>query len=309
MKLSWSNAPEKSKTFVKYPKLNKIVNTGEFTRLYLLDVPVDVYIHDLRSPKIENGRPVYKTVKDQETKKDKQVLDNVWLASAVCLGDTAVLSDKGKDVKNCPACAFAKENPDMLYGPKRNFVSHVFQYSTNGKAIPAKPPTGSVVTWKFYDKTFDTLDQINQEFEESAGGLGGVDLVLELEGLSMFQKYKISASPTCYALKPDFQSLIEAAWIDENKCQDRIGQAGRRLSREDYQEHLDRILRDNLVVARFENNDASPMDLTNSVPSRTEPSMKDNVGALLGGDSSPKKDKEDDKPAPSMEDLIGNIDF
>lgn len=240
----------KAKTFERFPKLR--LEKDEVARILAFEVPEVAFVHNLRSPKIENSKPVYK-----KNDKGASELDFTFLSNPLCLGDPEVIRERGGDVKNCPVCAMAKVNPDMVSNPQRKMAMHVFQYKTNKGKTPVDPFSGSVVVWVFSDKVLNQLIEINDEWD---GNLAEVDLILDCKS-AMFQQHDINASPTAFWKKNDKNKQVVKETIEAQKCQDLEAVIGRRMKADFIQDDLDRIMRDWKFVHRFEGSDDALSDL------------------------------------------------
>lgn len=216
-----------------FPRLK--LDQDESARIAIFEEPEFGFVHNLRSPKIVNGQPQYKTSKD-----GKEELEYDFVGNPICMGDMNVLLDRGIDPKNCIACAAAQAEPDMFQKPKRRFAMHVFQYNTNGTSKPTKNFQGSVKVWSFTDQKFAEIADLA---EEAPGkDIKQVDLILGPCENKMYQKFKIISSPQVKwqeseATKATFQEVTE-----ENKAEDLDYFLGRPVKKTEYlQDDLDKV--------------------------------------------------------------------
>lgn len=158
----------------------------EKARVALLERPTFAFVHTLRAPKISNGRAVKveKKTRRGETYTD---WDMDFVGRPLCLGDLGILTDKGVDADNCPACKRSKET-DEVAAPERRFAMNVIRYNMRGDKL-VTPFGCSCVVWSFTEGTYNRLVDIAQEH----GALVGRDLVLGPCTDEGFQKFEIQA--------------------------------------------------------------------------------------------------------------------
>lgn len=177
-----------------FPRLK--LARDEIARIVCLENPWSEYVHNLQMPKLIKGKPVRieKKKMDGET---YEAYDMDFIGNPICLGDPGILREKGRDHKNCPACAEA-ENSDRVWSAKRRFAMHVIKYETKSRGFLAEPFSCRVVMWCFTEKMFGDLVTIAAN---NKGGLKAHDLILgPPEEPISFQKFRVVPSD-------------EAAWL------------------------------------------------------------------------------------------------
>lgn len=168
-----------------YPRLK--LAKDEVSRIVCLENPWSKYVHNLQAPKLLNGKPVMETKKRMD-KSEYEAYEMDFFGNPICLGDPGILVEKGKDPKNCPACAEA-ENSDRVWAPKRRHAMHVVKYETKARGVLSEPFMCRVVMWCFTENIFEQLVTIASN---NKGGLPKHDLILgPPEEPVMFQKFKI----------------------------------------------------------------------------------------------------------------------
>lgn len=217
-----------------FPKIK--LAKGESARIYAFETPKGAYVHNLRKPKIINGR--VQTVKDQ---KGNPVWEYEFVSNPICLGDNDAIKANGSDPKNCPACKAVKDHGwDMFQTPKRKLAMHVYQYTTNGNASAPRTMNGDTKVWVFSDKKFAELVAINESFK-TLGGLAGVDLQLGPCDSAMYQLYNILPSPEVAWKKfANGEERLEEA--KQNKAKDLYFYIGRKMSKDAMEDKIDEIV-------------------------------------------------------------------
>jgi hypothetical protein len=215
----------------QFPRLSKL-ETGEVARLCLPDNDAWAeWVHTMRAPKIEHGVAIIinKSRKDGSTYPDYSY---VFVGQRICLGDPAVLEDKGIDPARCPACESAQRGiKDMK--PVRRFSLPVIRYATkNPRTADLRPTPGAeVLVWgltsKMYDQLLDCAKQMREMLRlppEAPMNLRDMDVVVECES-GDFQRlvfkpprYPAYQDPT---IGTQVAALIGALWSDvENRPTD-----------------------------------------------------------------------------------------
>jgi hypothetical protein len=291
-----------AKSADNFPRLK--LDQDETARIYVYDEPEFGFVHNLRTPKLINGVPQYKSGRD-----GKEELDFDFVGNPICTGDINVLLDRGSDPKNCVACEAAAKEPDMFQKPKRRFAMHVFQYNTNGTSKPSKNFQGTVKVWSFTDQKFAEIADLAEEAPNKS--IKNVDLILGPCENKMFQKFKIISSGQVKWQESEATKSTFAEIIEENKAEDLDFFLGRPVKKVEYLlDDLDKVRRnwriingvntetnaDNLVGAE-RNLDAG---LSNLLDTKPEPAT---AKVELSADT-PKKDKED---AVNLEDLLNGL--
>ena len=217
-----------------FPKIK--LGAQESARIYAFENPVATYVHNLRKPKIINGR--VQTVKDQ---KGNTGWDYEFVSNPICLGDTDTLKTDGSDPKNCPACKAVKDHGwDQFKPPTRKFAMHVYQYTTNGNAAAPRTMNGDTKVWVFTDKKFSELVAINESFKKH-GGLAGVDLQLGPCISATFQQFNILPSPeVAWQNFANGAERLEEA--KQNRAKDLYYYIGRKMSKEAMEDKVAEIV-------------------------------------------------------------------
>jgi hypothetical protein len=233
MKMSFSTenlAPERE----NFPKLK--LGAQESARIYAFESPVAAYVHNLRKPKIINGR--VQTIKDQ---KGNTGWDYDFVSNPLCIGDPDTIRQEGSDAKNCPACKAVKDHGwDMFKPPVRKFAMHVYQYTTNGNASIPRTMNGDTKVWVFSDKKFGELVAINDSFA-SLGGLAGVDLQLGPCVSAVFQQFNILPSPeVAWNKLANGKERLEEAKL--NQAKDLYFYIGRKMSKDAMEDKVAEIV-------------------------------------------------------------------
>lgn len=173
--------------FDKFPRI-KLNEKGEKTRFTLIEVPWREYVHYFKAPEFgPNG----KVVKEKKTRRDgTEYEDNKleFIGSPICLGDDAVIIEKGLDEKNCPGCEAAVKSGGDIPGPVARFAVNVMEYGLRGSGAELKKPfSAEVKVWAFNGRTYDEIEGIQGEI----GDLRKHDIVLECED-AYWQRNKLS---------------------------------------------------------------------------------------------------------------------
>jgi hypothetical protein len=233
MRMSFTDnnlAPERE----NFPKIK--LGQKESARVAIFETPVAAYVHNLRAPKIVDGR--VSTVLDK--KNNTQVWEYDFVSNPLCLGNPETLAQSGTDPKNCPACQAVKDHGWDVFKPaQRKFAMHVFQYTTNGSSAMPKTFNGEVKIWAFADKKFGELVAIAREND---GDLTNVDLLLGPCDNAMFQLFNILPSrkvgwKELGKTEDEFHALVES-----NKSKDLYYYIGRKMSKEAMQDKVDEIV-------------------------------------------------------------------
>lgn len=183
---------------IEFDSANKVQQSSDFPRLKLdvgerkrilagLEIPTFAYVHNLRAPKIVDGKPqMVKRERKDKTTYDDFALD--FIGRPQCLGDYGTIKDTGLDAKNCPMCAMAR-NGDHVDMPQRRFAMHVIVYSTkvNSFELSSGPFSCSLVVWGFTNSIYDKLTDYATEW----GSLQQHDLLLGPCTHKDFQKFDI----------------------------------------------------------------------------------------------------------------------
>ena len=210
-----------------FPKVK--LSRNERARLIAIDKePLMEFVHTLKAPQIVNGRPVMEANADGVPKAKED-----FLGRYICLGDPAVLSDKGKAVDVCPVCASAAET-DAVDFPQRRFGMHVIQY-TNLKPNSWEVAQWGVTlrVWLFGDRTFNQLIS----FAEDVGDIRKHDLLLGPCENEMYQKFDIrpSTQQGIWLRKDEWKAEVVKLYREGQTphLEELIGRRGQETLRED----------------------------------------------------------------------------
>lgn len=226
----------KANDAASFPKLK--LDQDETARIVLFEEPEAGYVHNLRAPKMVNGEVQYQTVQTKNGPDRQMVFD--FIGNPICMGNESVLADRGIDPNNCPACAAAKNEPDMFQAPKRRFAVHVFQYATNGTNKPTKNFQGAVKVWAFTDQKFGELVDILEEAPD--GDMTKIDLILGPCENKLFQKFKIIHSNQVKYRESEASMAAFEEIISENRAKDLSLFLGRPVKKKEYlEDDLDKV--------------------------------------------------------------------
>ena len=280
------DAKNKTESLADFPKLK--LDQGERARILLLEDPTFAYVHDLRAPKIVNGKA---EVKEFERTDKSTYTDFVkdFIGRPQCLGDIGILQDTGIDPKNCPACAVAAES-DEIDKPKRRFAVPVVAYSIKHGGFEVRDPFGcEVLVWGFTDQTFNKL----VDFATEWGDLKNHDLLLGPCENKQWQKFDIKVSKTAaWQVDDERKALVVATYKNNRPTGDLENFCGRKVSR---QWMLDDIGK---IQARWR--------IANGIPA-DDGTQAAGVGSLTAGlDSLIQDTKPASEPPVDMADLLGN---
>lgn len=279
------NVNETDENFKKF-KLER----GEVSRVVCLEEPWSEYVHNLQAPKLDSkGLPV-QVMKKRFDGSEYMAYEMDFFGNPICLGDDGILLEKGKDPKNCPACA-AAENSDSVQAPKRRHAMHIIRYTTKQNGQLMDPFSVQVVMWCFTDNIFTQLVTIATN---NKGGLPRHDLIMgPPEEPIMFQKFKIVTSDEAAwlmggedrkkfvidslknnrAVEPNAQGLLD---LGDPFC-------GKKKNREWVSDALMKVkARWNVVNGVV--SVANPLDMSSSADTQ---SLSEGLDELLSGASSP----------------------
>lgn len=275
---------------------------GERGRISTIEAEPEMeFVHTLRAPQIVNGKPVmemqtFKTKGGGE--EQKEVMKTDFIGQHICIGDINELSKNGSDVKGCPVCKASKES-DAVEGAKRRFAMHVLRYKTQpGSFVIQDPFTVELVVWAFTDVRFNELIELTTEW----GNLQLRDLNLGPCTGKQYQKFDINIANKCEWQASDARKEQVKLVYQNNKLEDLTVAIGRRLTKDQVEEDLDRVLtRYEIAMGRKE---ASVVDLGNQV----------DVGSLLGDDvatkpTEPTEETPATSPSGSSAELDGLNEF
>lgn len=190
---------------VDFPKLKLAKN--ERARIALLENPEYGWTHDLRAPKIVDGKVEYQIVQRKDgTSFEAPKME--WIGRHRCKGDDEIIEDEGRglDAKHCPMCAVAKENPGKVDAPKRRFAVNVVKYNTKPGTyeLSDAPYSVSVFVWQFTEFLYDKLIGINS----IVGSLSNNDLLLGPCTDVQFQKFDLNyAMDAIWSSSPEYKDI------------------------------------------------------------------------------------------------------
>lgn len=206
-----------------FPKFK--LNKGERARIAVLENPEYGWVHDLRAPKITDGRPEYQIVQRKDgTSFEAPVKE--WIGRHRCNGDDEMLEkDRGIDPKNCAICALAKEPGQMADAPKRRFAMHVVKYNTvpGTYDLTDAPFSVNVYVWQFTETMYDKLIGINS----IVGSLQKNDLLLGPCTDAQFQKFDVNyALDAIWNSSPEYAEITKAT-LKSNRAPDLMAYVAR----------------------------------------------------------------------------------
>lgn len=308
----------KKKGYFDYPKLS--LEQNEKARVCVMDSPTMEYVHTLRKVITENGRPIMETQrfgKNQERTREVPTTD--FVGKFICLGEGDILTDKGVDPDNCPACKASVENGAAVDVPRRRFVVHVIKYQTNKGSFNVQTPFQvELLAWEFTEQRFNALVDIVEEH----GSLPRIDLCLGPCQNKGFQKYDIIPGGKCQWAETDERKATTKTLLTENRSEDLTPLLGRSVSPEELRSQtLDVVQAYNFAFGR---NDAMPTADTNAgndlsaLLDETAPASKPSAPAdpWAGGPTDdsgwpqgdPKPDTKPDAKGPVTKDEIEDLE-
>jgi hypothetical protein len=230
----------RSKSSFDYPKFS--LDSNERARVSAIEgAPEFQFVHTMRAPQIVNGRPVMETqtFKNKDGSEDKkEVMKTDFVGQHICIGDINVLSEKGADVTGCPVCKASKES-DAVEAPRRRFAMHIIRYKTTAGTFNIQDPFNvDLAVWSFADKVFNVLIELTQQW----GNLQERDLNLGPCINKMYQNFDVAMAAQCEWRASDMRQQQVATLYQNNKIEDLTVALGRRLSRDQIEEDLERVL-------------------------------------------------------------------
>lgn len=202
------------------------LETGEIARIVCLEDPWYEWTHELRMPRVENGKVkmTVKTRKDQSTYED-YVLD--FVGNPICLGNDGKIREKGTDPDNCPACE-AAERGDGAKKPKRRYAMNVIRYALNQRSEPVVPFSCSCTVWSFTENRATDLRGFAKEY----GDLRQRDLILGPCEDKNWQRYdvKVGARALWLTSGDDVKKFVIDTFRN-NRIEDLTSACGRQQDR------------------------------------------------------------------------------
>lgn len=225
----------KTETALDFPRLR--LETGEKARILCIEpAPTYAYVHTLRAPKIVAGVAERRTVSRKDGSSFVDVVKE-FIGRPLCLGDLGILTDKGTDPKNCPACARSLETNEVEPAQRR-FAMHVIQYGCRPNSWdPRAPFTCDVVIWGFTQMMFNKLADI----QGSWGPLKNHDLLLGPCTDKTFQKFEIMVAPEALWQKDERLKQQVLDTYRENRAPDLHAMCGRQVERRWMEDDIERI--------------------------------------------------------------------
>ena len=296
-RIQFTEENKRTSSYVKLPKIK--LNKDENARIAIYEDPISVYVHNLRKPKVENGKPV-------KAPNNKGEMDYVYefVSNPLCTGDEAILDDKGLDVKNCVLCAFHKENPEMTDAPKFKLAMNILKYATDEKGRTlSKPFQVENLVWSFTERAFSSIIDSFGEYidEDGPAAVQKHDLILTCTN-GTFQNYDMNVSPKSYYSETPERVKVAKEVIKENRFdEDALKSA---CGREKEMKWIDKDIEDikDAWKAVSRHSGTAPEDLVES----SEP-LDEDLNSLLSDDSDDEKFPEtieDD----SLSNLLGEDD-
>lgn len=210
-RISFTQEVGPAKSGSAFPKLK--LADGEMARIVCLEEPVMAYVHTLEKPQIRNGQAVMEEKKRKDgTPYTKNAMK--YVSSFLCLGDEDVMSERGVDPDNCPACK-ASTRSDEVKAPKPKYAMNILRYTT-------KPGTGEVAAtfnvqveaWVFSNQQFSQIRKLAME----GWKLQEHDLVLGPCQDETYQRFEIVLSQLAVWMSSDENKKRALTIFKENKA-------------------------------------------------------------------------------------------
>lgn len=214
-RITFSEENKRTSSFKKLPKIK--LAKDEIARIAIYEDPMGVYVHNIRKPKIENGKPVTK-INDKEER--EYVFD--FVSNPICLGDESILDDKGLDTKNCVICEAHKDDPEMFEKPRYRMIMNVLKYNTDAKGLKASTPFHvENLVWSFTERGFSNIVDAFAEYieEEGSDAVKKHDLILKCTNAN-FQNYDLNVSTKSLLSASDANRTTAKETIKANRFSD-----------------------------------------------------------------------------------------
>jgi hypothetical protein len=233
---------------VSFSAENKVANNNDYPRLKLehgeraLIVCIEPdpemeFVHTLRAPEIGPDGRVIKEMK-QGKKGEYEAPKMEFIGQHLCFGNFDKVSDKGVDPENCPTCRAAVEE-DGVDAPLPRYAMHVLRYGLQPGGWTVREPFSiTCEAWVFAAGRFNTLVDLALEWED----LRKHDLKLGPCENKNFQKYDIQAAKGAAWLESAERKKYAAEVYTNNKSADLSALIGRKISREQANEDIARVL-------------------------------------------------------------------
>lgn len=241
--LPFADEHKASTSNLDFPRLK--LEQNERKRILLLDDPNFAYVHELRAPKIVDGKAQLVTIDRGGSKITDYEKD--FIGRPLCLGDIDILSAQGVDPANCPVCARSIES-DEVDKPKRRFAVPVIVYATKPGSFDLRTPFScELVVWSFTDKAYNKLVDLVKEWGEN-GKIRNHDLNLGPCTNQGFQQYEINVASTAAWLASEERKAHVLETYRDNKPADLDQFCGRKVSKTWLAEDLAKV-RDRWAIA------------------------------------------------------------
>lgn len=252
------------------------------------------FIHDLRAERIVEG--------------DRIIRERQWFGTHVCLGNPAVLVEKGFDPDPwtdadgtarpaCPACARAIESD--AFKPARYHATNIIRYATKaGRYDLREPWSVDCLVWRFSERRFRELSDIKDQW----GDMQQRDLLIECE-VQQFQNYKIQVASSAAWLDPAYNPIeaggtspygidlkqLVAQTVKENKADDATLQAvcGTKSGPDTLLDRCNQLAAALGLGTRHGSNGASPTTVPGADLPASSGMSTDELNSLLGQPPAP----------------------
>jgi hypothetical protein len=169
------------------------LDTGEWARLLVIDDENAwwEWVHSMRAPVIDDeDMPVMVNKTRRDGSSAGLDYSMGFVGQRICLGDPAVVEDKGLDVTRCPACESAGRGTKGM-APERRFAVPVIRYKCKKRNSTdlQSTPGGDILVWKLgqrlYNQLIDNKKAIRELLEipeeQKTFPLRSADIVIECE--------------------------------------------------------------------------------------------------------------------------------
>lgn len=280
------DSDNKRKSDFDFPKL--YLEYNEKARIVCIEAEPEVgFVHTLRAVRVVNGVVETEKVKGKDGSFSEQPKHD-FVGRPLCLGNIDVLMEKGKDPANCPICAAANKY-DFVGGAQRRFAMHVVQYKTQPNTFNVQDPfSADLVVWSFTDRVFNSLVDIRTEH----GDLRQKDLMLGPCENKTFQNFDINVGGSAQWLVDEDRKKYVTSLYQNNKVEDLMVAIGRKNTRDQVDEDLDKVL------SRYNEAFGGSASVAGGA-SQVDAGL--DVGALLGGGAAGASQPAAPAPTPAPE--------
>lgn len=235
-RISFTQEVGPAKSGSAFPKLK--LADGETARIVCLEEPVMAYVHTLEKPQIRNGQAVMEEKKRKDgTPYTKNAMK--YVSSFLCLGDDDVMSERGVDPENCPACK-ASTRSDEVKAPRPKYAMNILRYNTKpGSPEPASPFGVQVEAWVFSNQQFSQIRKLALE----GWKLQEHDLVLGPCQDETYQRFEIVLSQRAAWMESENNKKLSLTTFKENKAasEDLELLCARRVERKFIEQDLEQV--------------------------------------------------------------------